>query len=125
MKRRFLTACGGSTTAEFVLIVPLLLTFIFGVIEFSRAIWIRNSLQSAVEAAARCYVLNRPNCDTVSEVESYAAGVAVGVNLPSSAFTATTDTCGKKVTASFNFTSIVPLIPLNPTLEASACRPIP
>lgn len=121
--RAGLSSCDGSTAAEFALVVPMLLALFFGVIDFGRAIWVRNSLQSAVEAAARCYALNRPACDTTAEVRTYAAGAAVGVQIPSSAFTPSTVACGKKVTASYAFTSIVPLIPLDMTIQASACRP--
>lgn len=120
--RRCLSSRSGSIAAEFALIVPLLLMLSFGVIEFGRAMWVRNSLQSAVEDAARCAALNRPACDTPVKVKIYAAAVAMGVPVNASNFELPADPCGKKVVASYAFSSVVPIIPLTVTLGASACR---
>lgn len=123
--RRCLSSRSGSIAVEFALIVPLLLLLVFGVIEFGRAMWVRNSLQSAVEDAARCYALNRPACDTETKVKTYAAAVAMGVPVNASNFSLPADLCGKKVAATYAFSPIVPIIPLTVTLRASACRAAP
>lgn len=123
--RRFLSSRSGSIAAEFALIVPLLLVLIFGVIEFGRVMWVRNSLQSAVEDAARCYALNRPACDTGAKVKAYAAAAAMGVPVDASNFTLPADTCGKKVEGVYVFSSVVPIIPLSVTLGVNACRAAP
>lgn len=119
----------GSIAAEFALVIPLLLLLSFGIIEFGRTIWVRNSLQSAVEDAARCYALKRPECATPADVKTYAASKAMGVPVTGEAFEATVAACGsvagKKVTASYAFVSVVPVIPLDYTISASACRPAP
>ncbi|MBO9696305.1 MAG: pilus assembly protein [Sphingopyxis sp.] len=119
----------GSVAAEFALVIPLLLLLSFGIIEFGRTMWVRNSLQSAVEDAARCYALKRPECATVADVKSYAAARAMGVPVTADAFEAAPATCGsvngRQVTATYPFVSIVPVIPLDYTISASACRPAP
>ena len=115
----------GSIAAEFALVIPLLLLLSFGIIEFGRAMWVRNSLQSAVEDAARCYALNRPECDTVAAVKSYAASKTGGVPVTDDMFTPTVVACGKQVEATYDFDSIVPVIPLDFEISARACRPAP
>lgn len=124
----------GSVAAEFAIVIPLLLLLMFGIIEFGRAMWVRNWLQSAVEDAARCAALKRPECDTDAEVRSYAVSRAGGVPVTNANFVPSLLSCvnkdgvtvpGKQVKASYSFTSIVPVIPLNLTLEARACRPAP
>jgi Flp pilus assembly protein TadG len=106
---------------EFAFIVPMLLALIFGVIELGRAMYIRASLQSAVEEGSRCLALKL--CDT-SNVKAYAASHAVGIPISENAFTADpAAACGAQVTASYVFHSVVPLVPLNATLQAKSCRP--
>lgn len=121
--------CRGSITAEFALVIPILLLLCFGIIEFGRTMWVRNSLQSAVEDAARCYSLKRPECATVADVKNYAVGKSLGVPVTADVFNASIAACGsvagKQVTASYPFVSIVPVIPLDYTITASACRPAP
>ncbi|WP_229667154.1 TadE/TadG family type IV pilus assembly protein [Sphingopyxis bauzanensis] len=116
--------------AEFAMVVPLLLVFSFGIIEFGRAMWMRNTMQSVVENAARCYALDREElttrpCSTQANVESYAATAAnnAGVDsLTASNFEASSPACGRRVTATYQFQAIVPIVPLNVTLTANACR---
>ncbi|HKX89884.1 MAG TPA: TadE/TadG family type IV pilus assembly protein [Sphingopyxis sp.] len=129
MTRRLHSDRRGSIAAEFALVIPLLLLLAFGIIEFGRTMWVRNSLQSAVEDAARCYALNRPECATVADVRAYAASKAMGVPVTADAFEASPATCGsvngRQVTATYPFVSIVPVIPLDYTINANACRPAP
>jgi Flp pilus assembly protein TadG len=114
----------GATAAEFALVVPVFLTMVFGSIEVGRFMWIRSSLQTAVETAARCSALNSPSCSTIAATQTYAAQVAMGASVPSSAFTVATEACGRVVTASYNFTPITPLVPLDATITARSCRSV-
>lgn len=129
MTRRLHSDRRGSIAAEFALVIPLLLLMSFGIIEFGRTMWVRNSLQSAVEDAARCYALKRPECATIADVKIYAASKAMGVPIAADAFAAAPAACGsvsgKQVTVTYPFTSVVPVIPLDYTINARACRPIP
>lgn len=129
--RRFRLARGGAMAAEFALLMPLLLVFSFGIIEFGRAMWMRSTMQSVVEAAARCYALDRAElttrlCDTAGKVEVFAATAAnnAGVaGLSADDFTASSPACGRQVEAEYDFQALVPAIPLSVTLTAKACRP--
>jgi Flp pilus assembly protein TadG len=112
----------GTTAAEFALIVPALLILVFGSIELARFMWIRNSLQTAVEAAARCSAISAPACATVAAAKDYAVTIAGVPDATAAAFTVTTGGCGRTVTTSYNFAAIVPLVPLNATITAKSCR---
>lgn len=123
--RALITQNRGAIAAEFALVVPLLLAFIFGTIEFGRFMWMRNSLQTAAEAAARCSALNSALCTTSADTQSYAVNSAMGVTVPPSTFAVSTEACGRVVTATYQFASITPLVPLNATISARACRSLP
>lgn len=110
----------GSVAAEFALVIPLMLALIFGTIEFGRVIWLRTTLQSAAEDTVRCYSLKLPACDTAAKVQTYGSSVAMGLT---ATFTASEPACGKEVIASAPFAAVVPLVPLNFTVQARACRP--
>lgn len=115
----------GAIAAEFALVVPLLLVFSFGSIEFGRFMWMRNSLQTAAEAAARCSALNNPLCTTTAGTQAYAVSKAMGVSVPASTFAVSTATCGRVVTATYQFSTITPLVPISATITARACRSVP
>ena len=41
----------GATAVEFAMIAPVLLMFIFGILEFGRAMWVHNALQQTATNA--------------------------------------------------------------------------
>ena len=51
--RRIAYDSSGSVAVEFALLLPVYIAVIFGIIEFGRMIWIRNTLEFAAEQAAR------------------------------------------------------------------------
>ncbi len=125
---RLLLSQSGSIAAEFALVVPILLLLTFSIIEFGRFMWTQNVLQSAVEDAARCGALNRPECTTAADVKTYAVSKSAGLPVTSDAFEVTDSVCGssgKLVEADYAFNPIVPFVPLNFSVTASACRPQP
>ena len=112
----------GSALVEFALIALPLFLFMFGIVELSRMIRVQNGLQIAVERAARCSAITANGCDTASGVQSYAASQVDGLTVSSSYFTATSATCGAKVTASMPYRT-VSLVNIQVTLTASSCHP--
>lgn len=54
----------GTTMIEFAFALPILLLMVLGCIEFGRYYWIRNTLELAVEDAARFATLNKNATDT-------------------------------------------------------------
>ena len=120
----------GTTAIETAFLLPVFLTFLIGIMEFGRALWIHSSLQYAAEAAARCAVVQSSStCNSNTAIQSYAAGQVAGLSVPSGDFSVSSSgTCGsggsKTVSASYAFAFIVPqLFPYTITLTASSTRP--
>jgi Flp pilus assembly protein TadG len=121
----------GSLAVEYAIVLPLLLTFVFGLIDASRLLWSYATLSRAVAAAARCASVNAIACGTVSAVQTYAVAQAWGIGLSSSAFAVTAATCGWQVQGTLGFQYLTPWFYIAApfgasnvlTLKASACYP--
>jgi Flp pilus assembly protein TadG len=123
-------AADGTSAVEFALLAPVFFAFLLGIEEFGRALWTQSALQFAVEAGARCATTS---CN--ADIPAYAATQALGMSIPSSAFTYNSgQSCGiagyssgYQVTASYAFQSLVGslqfLPQLNVTLNAKSCHP--
>jgi Flp pilus assembly protein TadG len=114
----------GVGAVEFALVLPLFLASMIGVIEVGRALWTQNTLQRAVEAAARCATVDATACGTTSAIQNFAVTQAFGLSVTSSVFTATSSACGNQVAANYAFTPFTTLVDLpSMTLTAQACFP--
>lgn len=119
---RFLGARGGATAVEFAITLPLLVMILFGIVEVGRALWTQNALHYSVEQAARCASIDKIDCSTSSQIQSYAAA-ASGEAFASSTFSATVATCGNLVTASYPTRLSIPFTNISLTLTAQSCYP--
>jgi len=89
----------GSAAVEFALTVPVLILLLFGIVETGRALWAKNSLQYAVERAARCgsvyYTCNGAGlgscgvCVSDAATKAYAVTQVYDQPISSDAFTIT------------------------------------
>lgn len=114
----------GSVAVEMAIILPVVLLFTVGLMDFGRALWTQATLDYAVQSAARCGAVNLALCGNASQTQTYAVARAVGLTLNLSTFTVTTPACGMQVTASLPFQFAAPgLLPYAITLTASACYP--
>lgn len=111
---------------------------VLGVIDGGRMLWTQNSLQYAVEQAARYAALNQaacnspggPPCYKASQIQSYAVGMANGMSLSPSVFSSASPGCGANnrianttlVSAYYSYTPLFPFV-TNVPLSASSCRP--
>src|SRR5258708_4757780 len=121
---RLWRSSGGTSAIEMAVLLPVLLTFLYGICEFGRALWTQSALEYAVEAAARCAALATASCNDTSSTQTYAASQVNGLTIPSSEFTVSTPSCGTKVSVTHAFDLAVPnLIPWNMTLSAQSCHP--
>ena len=68
--RRFARGERGAALVEFAIVLPLLLTIIFGVVDFARAFYTQNNLTSAVREGARWASVQGPGTLTVSGVQN-------------------------------------------------------
>ena len=115
----------GSAAVELAILLPVFLTFLLGILEAGRALWTQNTLQSAAEAAARCYALNSSSCNSASATKTYAAGQAAGMTIATSEVTVSNPSCGYQVAISHTFDPVAAqLVPgLSITLNALSCHP--
>lgn len=118
-------ACEGAAAVETAIIFPAFFLLLFGIIEAGMLFSTQSTLQFAVEAAARCAVVNTSLCGTTSAVQDYAVSQATGLTVSSSSFSVTSPAgCAQKVSISYPFSSIVPgLIPWTITLNVQSCHP--
>jgi Flp pilus assembly protein TadG len=66
----------GGAILEFAIVGPALFTILFGIVDFGRMFYVRQSLEYATEEAARYYMLN-PTA-TTSAVTTYLKGKMAG-----------------------------------------------
>jgi Flp pilus assembly protein TadG len=120
--RRFARERDGAAAMEFGLVLPIFATLLMGSVWVGMLTWAANSLQAAVQSAARCAAVNATQCATPLDVRNFATAAYTGPDI-GPIFSATTSGCGNTVTAQANFDlNIVPGIGTIP-LTASACYP--
>jgi Flp pilus assembly protein TadG len=114
----------GAAAVEFGLTAPGFLMLTVGIIVCGLLLWIQLGLQHAVERAARCASVNSSVCATVTDIQSYAAQQALGLNPPTSTFAVTTPACGNQVSANYTFSFITTYFGLTSlTIAAQSCFP--
>lgn len=133
MKRPALLSDRQAVTAvEFALLAPVLLMFMFLLIEGGRMEWTQQTLQEVSTNTARCMALGQDACNSTAAIQSYAQsrGSAWGVSLASATITATTgQTCNgvsgmSRISISLPYRSVMNLLPIaQQALTASACFP--
>jgi Flp pilus assembly protein TadG len=121
--RRFARDQAGNLAVEFGLIAPALLLFILGIVEGGRLMWTQNALHYSVQEAARCATINKTNCGSATQIQSFAAGRS-GAGFASSVFTATVASCGNRVSASYTMPLNIPFMSHSISLSAQSCYPI-
>ncbi len=97
---------------EYAAGLTLFMLILMGVVDFGRAIWIRNTMAHAAREAAR---YGAAATRTSTEIRDYAIDRATGIGLTSSNVSVTRGTCGNVdapvvVTITYSFSPITPLI---------------
>jgi len=111
---RFGACRGGATAVEFALVVPIYLVMTIGVVEMGRALWIKATMQHAVEQTTRYFMVNNSATDTT--LATYASDRLGESGFDTSNFTfAATDTTidsitYKQITITHSFTAIVEIV---------------
>lgn len=114
----------GTTAVEFALVALPFVLLLLGILEFSRVIWTKSAMQFAVEAAARCAVVNEQECGPEASMQAYAVTQMLAPGLVAGDFKLTTPACGKKVEAEKEFEFILgSFLPAPLTLRAQSCHP--
>lgn len=114
----------GASLVEAALVAPVILSVLFGGIEYGRMAWTLNTMNFAVQEAARCARVRPDVCTNPSTTASYAAQKTAPLDLPANIFTVTNAACGARVEASYAYpVTVGSLVFTQPTLRARACRP--
>jgi Flp pilus assembly protein TadG len=126
--RNVLKSRRGATAVEFAMVAPIFLIMVIGIFELGRAMWIKASMQYAVEETTRYAIVN--TSATTSTLATYASTAysSSGINITGATFTATQATTSGKtyvtISGSYSFSVIVPLVPI-PDMTLSAKSRIP
>ncbi len=131
----------GSTAVEFAILAPVLLTLMFGGLEYARLLWTWQALQITGDETARCVAIGNSACAAASTyavttatnngaIGLVAANVQIANQPPAitkaSACNRPAGTTEVQVTLSLPFSSVAgTLIPaLRQTLTTSSCYPL-
>lgn len=95
----------GAAAVEFAMVIPVFLIFMFGIISFTQAFWIRNTMQYAVDEAGRYAMINTgaSNSDITSYFQSKVYGMSsAGITVSISSATVSSVTY-KTISATYSF----------------------
>jgi len=122
-ERRFLSNEAGASAIEFALLALPFVLLLFGIIEFGRAFWAREVLQSVANKGARCMGVLHPSCASGSSFNEGSTKAyirneagAMLVSLPDSAIDLNNAaTCAgvsgfSEVRLTYQFQTVVPLL---------------
>jgi Flp pilus assembly protein TadG len=101
--RAFCRSNARASAVEFAIATPILIALMFAVIEFGRAWWTKNSLQYAVERAARYAVICNGPCPTDNQIQTYATTQVYDQIVAVSAFKVTHSARATCVNYNFNY----------------------
>jgi len=82
---RLLRCSRAASAAEFALVVPLLLLFIFGIIDVGRFMWEINQAEKATQVGARMAIVTNPVSTGLVDADFASATLPVGSLIPASA----------------------------------------
>lgn len=110
----------GTVAIEMAFVLPLLLVLILGILEFGRAMWIRQTLQFAVEEAARSAIAD--STLTPTAIGNLVSADMIGVQGVTPTVVATSTASQVSIVASYSFTFLVPhLLPFGPLALTAQC----
>jgi Flp pilus assembly protein TadG len=115
----------GSSAVELGFTLSIFMSMLFGVVNISIVLWTLASLHYATQTAARCAAVGSTGCTTASAVQTYALSHYFGGPLAgTNPFVYSATGCGHTVTASYNYSMVIPLIgTYSLPLSATACSP--
>jgi len=137
--RRWGAACAacrmGATAVEFAIIAPVFLAMTLGVVEVGRALWIKATMQHAVEQTTRYFMVNNSDCTDdlptcITTLQTYATTRFAESGMDTASFSVTaaettiSSTVYMGITASYSFTPIIEIVEF-PDVTLSALARVP
>ncbi|HEV2098887.1 MAG TPA: TadE/TadG family type IV pilus assembly protein, partial [Stellaceae bacterium] len=104
----------GATAVETAIVIAVLMTLIFGIIEFGMALWQLNTMELAVQQAGRWALINNTDASLVTDTEAQMIAI-----LPSASTTCTGVPAANQICISASTTAGVSPAPSTMTLTAS------
>lgn len=97
---RLIRSTGAASAAEFALVLPLLLLFLFGIVDAGRFAWEYNRAEKATQMGARFATVTDPVAPGLFAFDFSGAGIAQGNQIPAASMatvtcTSTTCTCAQ------------------------------
>ena len=121
MNRRFLNRfrrnAVGSVAVEFALLLPVYIAMIFGIMEYGRLIWTRNTMEFAAQTAARYGAIT--SGATNATVAAYALTQLLGISSTGITFTATVAASSVTVVGTTSFSSMISAYVPIPTMTVT------
>lgn len=119
----------GATAVEFALVVPVFLAMTLGVVELGRALWIKATMQHAVELTTRYFMVNNSASDAILQTYVTARLADSGMNTADFSFspigdTTISGTVYKEITITHAFTGIVEIVKF-PAISLTAKARVP
>lgn len=110
---RFIRARRGAVALEFALGLPIFLAMIYGVFEFGRIFWTQNTMEFAIEEAARFTMVN-PNA-TSAQITTLVEDKAVGLDAARIKVVIVFEQSGADnsfvtITGTYSYAPVVPLV---------------
>ena len=115
----FIRARRGAVAIEFALGLPIFLAMVYGVFEFVRIFWTQNTMEFAVQEAARYTIVNpkASNVEIAAIVQEKAAGLDVSRITVKVVFEADSTGTGSvgangfvNITGIYKYTPVIPLV---------------
>ena len=108
----------GAVAAEFALILPVLLTILFGIIEFGMVMYGREVVTNATRERARAGIIQKTPAVTAEQITSVATNYLTGTGVSAASVTFAVPASGGgtgtpvTVTATYRYPWLVPYIPV-------------
>ena len=72
----------GTASVEFVIVLPVLTLFLFGIIQFGSVLYVQNNMENAAREAARSMSVGETSIATPGSAEAYALNYMTNPNFP-------------------------------------------
>jgi len=110
--RRFARSDSGAAMVEFAIVLPILIMFLLGIIDFGRAFFLYNNLTNAVREGARLGAVQMPNVNVAAVQTRVTDRVRQFTSNPSAAPSVSVSSTAQDVTVTVNGYAFQPITPL-------------